>query len=69
MWYHHQGPGQVTFSPPEPVLEGGAGEVTTNVTFSEAGDYVLRVWAIESFGAVNQHCCWSTGYVRVTVTP
>ena len=40
-WYHHQGPGQVIFSQPESLLEGGLGEVTTTATFSEPGDYVL----------------------------
>ena len=68
-WYHHQGPGQVTFSEPETVLEGGPGEVTTTATFSEPGDYILRVWAVENFSAVNQHCCWTTAFVRVNVTP
>ena len=68
-WYHHQGPGRVNFSEAETILEGGAGEVSTTATFSEPGDYVLRIWAVESFGAVNQHCCWTTAYIRVTVTP
>ena len=68
-WYHHQGPGQVNFSEAETLLEGGPGELTTTATFSEPGDYVLRIWALESFGAVNQHCCWTTAYIRVTVTP
>ena len=68
-WYHHQGPGQVNFSEAETILEGGPGELTTTATFSEPGDYVLRIWAVESFSSVNQHCCWTTAYVRVTVTP
>ena len=68
-WYHHQGPGQVNFREAETILEGGPGEVSTTATFSEPGDYVLRIWAVESFGAVNQHCCWTTAYIQVTVTP
>ena len=68
-WYHHQGPGQVNFSEAETILEGGAGEVSTTATFSEPGDYVLRIWAVENFGAVNQHCCWTTAFIPVTVTP
>lgn len=68
-WYHHQGPGRVIFSQPESLLEGGPGEVTTTATFSEPGDYVLRIWAIENFRAVDQHCCWTTAFVRVNVTP
>ena len=68
-WYHHQGPGQVNFSEAETILEGGPGEVSTTATFSEPGDYVLRIWAVENFQSVNQHCCWTTAYIRVTVTP
>ena len=68
-WYHHQGSGQVDFSEAETILEGGAGEVSTTATFSEPGDYVLRIWAVENFRAVDQHCCWTTAFVPVTVTP
>ena len=69
-WYHHQGPGQVTFSERETVLEGAdPGEVTTIASFEEPGEYVLRVTAIESLSAMVQHCCWTNAYVKVTVTP
>lgn len=68
-WFHHQGPGEVTFSRPETVSEAGPAEVTTTATFSEPGEYVLQLWAIENFRAVDQHCCWTTAYVRVNVTP
>ena len=69
-WYHHQGPGPVTFSERETVLEGAdPGEVTTIASFEEPGEYMLRVQAIESLSAYVQHCCWTNVYVRVTVTP
>ena len=69
VWYHHQGPGEVIFGETESMLEGGAGEVRNTATFSEPGEYLLRVWAIENYRAVDQHCCWSNGYIRVNVDP
>jgi hypothetical protein len=72
-WYHHQGPGEVTFNERETVLEfpEGAtmGEATTTATFSRAGEYLLRVMANESPAAFVQFCCWTNGFVRVIVTP
>ncbi len=69
LWFHHQGAGNVIFSNPESLVEGGPGQTSTTATFSAPGDYMLRVWAIENWGAVNTYCCWTTGYVRVTVNP
>ncbi len=74
-WYHHQGPGEVTFSERETMLgeeavQGGEPiEVSTTATFSEPGEYVLRVTALENLAGLVQHCCWTNGYVRVTVIP
>ncbi|MDH3603314.1 MAG: hypothetical protein OEU26_27180 [Candidatus Tectomicrobia bacterium] len=74
-WYHHQGPGEVTFSERETMLgeeavQGGDPvEVSTTATFSEPGEYVLRVTAIENLAGLVQHCCWTNGYVGVTVSP
>lgn len=69
-WYHHQGPGEVVFSQRETDVEGsGEIEVMTTATFSEAGDYVLRVTALERLSALVQHCCWTNGYVKVRVSP
>lgn len=71
-WYHHQGPGEVTFGEERFVVEGAPeGEVVlqTIATFSEPGDYMLRVTAIENLSSLVQHCCWTNGYLDVTVTP
>jgi len=74
-WYKHQGPGDVTFSDEELLLER-PGSATTSVTFSEPGDYVLRVQAINNpefprnpTGSFEFHCCWTNGYVEVSVSP
>ena len=70
-WYHHQGPGEVTFAQERFEVEGapeGEVQLQTLATFSEPGDYVLRVTAIENLASLVQHCCWTNGYLHVTVT-
>ena len=71
-WYHHQGPGKVTFAQAgfDVASEEGKEVVLgTLATFSEPGEYVLRATAIETRAALVQHCCWTNGYMFVTVTP
>ena len=47
-------------------------ETETQVTFSEPGDYVIRL-RVDNFMApdsqFDNQCCWSNAYVPVTVTP
>ena len=49
-----------------------AGTANTSVTFKEPGEYVLRV-RVDNFGRLDtspgNQCCWTNGYVKVTVTP
>ena len=70
-WFKHAGPGSVVFSPhTEPIAET-EGMATTTATFEQPGEYVIRVRA-DSFGRVDSsagnQCCWTNGYVKVTVT-
>lgn len=68
-WYTHQGPGAVAFNPQS--LEADPGNdyrATTTATFTEPGNYVLRVQAIENLNSFERHCCWTNGYVEVLVT-
>ncbi len=59
-WTHYHGPGAVTFDPMKAAVEGGrGGEVTTTVSFSEAGTHVLRGYADDSI---------HTTHIDVTVT-
>ena len=70
-WVKHQGPGQVTFSEPMVAIDSASGDTTTTATFSEPGDYLLRVTANDYSGirrAGNAQCCWTNGFVRVRVT-
>ncbi len=54
----------------EPIAET-EGMATTTVTFDQPGDYLIRVRA-DNFGRVDStpgdQCCWTNGYVKVTVT-
>ena len=71
-WAKHQGPGDVTFSQQEIDVYPGEETVTTTAMFSEPGNYVLRVQAIDNpgeNGSYQFHCCWTNGYVDITVTP
>jgi hypothetical protein len=80
-WSKYRGPGTVSFDKPKPEVEqlpssgSGAplfsGKATTNVTFSEPGEYVLHVTANDysGDGGGGFQCCWTTGLVKVSVKP
>ena len=69
-WFKHQGPGQVTFSEESGRVPAEGGMMTTTATFDTPGEYILRVRANDSSGvatAGHSQCCWTNGYVKVTV--
>jgi len=61
----YRGAGEVRFSNPAPPVEGG--KAHTTATFSTPGDYVLRFLAQDS--QTGNKCCWTNGYVKVSVQP
>lgn len=62
-WSKYRGSGTVSFADAAlPVVEGVA---ETTATFDRAGEYVLR--ALVSDGSRITGCCWTNGYLRVTV--
>ena len=74
-WFKHQGRGDVTFAERTAVVEpdawaqeGGA-QVATTVTFAEPGEYLLRVLAFNVIREFEFQCCWTNGFVPVTVAP
>jgi hypothetical protein len=70
-WFKHQGPGSVTFGQSTARVAAADGKMTTTVTFSAPGRYILRVRANDASGVANAghaQCCWSNGFVKVTVT-
>ena len=71
-WFLHQGPagGAVSFG--DSVLRAGSGRASTTARFAAPGEYLLRVRANDASGvsgAGHAQCCWSNGFVRVTVRP
>ncbi len=74
-WFKHQGPGEATFAErtgvvePAAWAEDGGAEVATTVTFSAPGEYLLRVLAFNVIREFEFQCCWTNGFVPVTVAP
>lgn len=71
-WFKHSGPGAAIFDPPRSPITQLEGMATTSVTFKQPGEYVLRV-RVDNFGRLDtspgNQCCWTNGYLKVTVTP
>jgi hypothetical protein len=78
-WSKYRGPGDVVFDKTKPAVDklsepGGApfsGKATTNVTFSEPGEYLLHLTANDYSGEGGGGfvCCWTTALVKVSVSP
>ncbi len=68
-WFDHQGPAAVSFEPQQAQVAGEGGETRTRATFAEPGEYMVRITALQTLSALVQHCCYTNGYVRVTVAP
>lgn len=77
-WHKHQGSGDVNFSVSAQKIDFEGGTATTMATFSEPGEYLLRVHAIDASGQDNEgdeelamsgyaQCCWTNGFIPVTV--
>ena len=69
-WFKHQGPGKVTFTPATGRAAASGAEAKTSATFSEPGEYLLRVRANDSAvaGAGHAQCCWTNAFLKVSVT-
>ena len=70
-WIKHQGPGEVAFSEPSVRIPASGGEASVTATFDEPGEYVLRARANDASGVItggHAQCCWTNGFIRVTVT-
>lgn len=78
-WSKFRGPGTVTFANPAPKVEEVSfkvppaavftGKATTTATFSEPGEYILRIVANDWSGDGGRgfQCCWSNAQVKVSV--
>ena len=75
-WSKYRGPGEIRFANARPPVEGPwqptaafSGKAATTATFSEPGEYVLRLVANDWSGDGGQgfQCCWTNAQVRVVV--
>ena len=66
-WSKYRGPGNVTFGTAKPSIDK-ANKATTTAKFSAPGEYVLRVLAQDT-GDSGSQCCWTNGFVKVSVSP
>lgn len=68
-WFKHQGPGKVQFEPASGRIAAAGGQAATQASFSAPGDYIVRVRANDSAvaGAGHAQCCWTNGFLKVTV--
>jgi hypothetical protein len=66
---HYRGVGTITFADSTPAIEKDM--ATTTATFSQPGEYIIRVEGNDSSGVGGGgfQCCWTTAYIRVTVKP
>jgi len=65
-WSHFRGLGGVEFAETKPAVEDGL--ANTSVTFDTSGEFMLHVLASDG-SRMGFQCCWTNGYVKVTVTP
>ena len=80
-WGKFRGPGVVTFASSRPPVEKTeskltpaqpfTGRATTTATFSEPGEYILRIVANDASGDGGRgfQCCWTNAQVKVSVKP
>jgi hypothetical protein len=69
-WFRHQGPAGVSFQPATARIASAGAQATSMATFSEAGEYLIRVRASDSSltSAGHAQCCWTNGFFKVNVT-
>jgi hypothetical protein len=71
-WFKHSGPGSVAFRQSKEAIAELESKASTSATFKQLGEYVIRV-RVDNFGRLDtspgNQCCWTNGYVKVTVKP
>jgi len=67
-WAKHQGPGMITFSEQNTMMDPGSRTATATARFSEPGEYMVRIQSINNpTQAFEFHCCWTNVFVEVIV--
>ena len=65
-WAHHSGPGAVGFDEREYTMASNQ-STAVEVTFSEPGDYVIRLQSIDDIDEFEYYCCHTNAYFKVSV--
>lgn len=65
-WAHHSGPGTVSFDEREYTMASNQ-STTVEVTFSDPGDYVIRLQSINDIDEFEYYCCHTNAYFNVSV--
>ena len=66
-WAHHSGPGTVSFEEKEYTMASNQ-STAVEVTFSEPGDYVIRLQSIDDIDEFEYYCCHTNAYYKVSVS-
>jgi len=67
-WSHHAGTGKVDFDTQETMITTASGHASVNATFSEPGEYTIRLQTIDSVAAFEFYCCHSNAYYNISVS-
>jgi len=66
-WAKHQGPANVTFSEQNTMTDPATRRARTRATFTQPGEYVIRVQTIDSIEDLEFFCCPTNLYLEVVV--
>ena len=69
-WMKLRGPGDVAFGEQTQTFESSDQAPKNTLTFSEAGEYLVRVEALDETGSGGggSQCCWTSAQMKVTVS-
>jgi len=67
-WSHHSGPGKVEFDNKEYEIQTIDGVASVQATFSEPGEYVVRMQTIDTIAAFEFYCCHTNAYFHINVS-
>ena len=70
-WIKHSGPGEVRFAEAMHRVRDAEVASVNSVTFGAPGEYVIRILGTDSGIETSGHaqCCWTNGFVAVSVNP
>ena len=68
-WQKYRGPGQVSIDKVKQDIDRTTWRATTTATFTEPGEYWLRVMANDYTGptGASGQCCWTNGIAKISV--